>query len=404
MDIDKEKELFGQKFRLVDQGLDEGQVYAFVNGLTDQLLDTDFSRKLKHLDSIVNKLTKQYGELANRLEDLNSEPMPVEEEVEQESPGGKIRSGLAEWLSDYRGGERAEVDKQGSGSGGEVSSIAGNPGPNPVPSSPQLSDFVAGPRRRQASNTDDRLEHLDVLTRFAERTVIEAVKEAESVKVEIEQKAKAEAVDMVQHARELAKGEADSIITEAGVGAERKAQEIISVAEQRAREIVEAAEKQTGKKKKPAPETAAPVSEQEGQGGASQDVAGEVEERTAVTGEEQEGQLTAEDGQSTLDPDSYAGTVELSLPPPISLNRLLQVHKQLKEHPSVHVLSLSGSVDQGIIMKVLLETPIPLLKIIEELPEVENAEEEMQPIDPAFPGLLMGPEHPLRKIIVNIGA
>lgn len=62
---------------------------------------------------------------------------------------------------------------------------------------------------------DNKLDHLNSLTKLAEKTVAEAEKMAETIKKESEEKAKTEAIKIVASAEEKAQTEADRIINEA---------------------------------------------------------------------------------------------------------------------------------------------------------------------------------------------
>ena len=97
-----------------------------------------------------------------------------------------------------------------------------------------------------------KLENIDSLMELAEKTVIEAGKEAEGIKLEAEKKANARAAAIVARAegkakavaqkviakaKEKAEAEARRIIAEAGQRAEESVQERLSLAEQQAQEI-----------------------------------------------------------------------------------------------------------------------------------------------------------------------
>ena len=60
-----------------------------------------------------------------------------------------------------------------------------------------------------------KLEHIDSLKKLAEKTVIEADKQAENIKLEIQEQAKAEAASTIAEAEERAKAEAEKIIVDA---------------------------------------------------------------------------------------------------------------------------------------------------------------------------------------------
>jgi len=71
-------------------------------------------------------------------------------------------------------------------------------------------------------------------------------------------------------------------------------------------------------------------------------------------------------------PPLYEGTVELKIPPPIPFDRMLQLHKNLKRIPEIGVTNVQRLGDKGLTMELRLQSPIPLLKIIGNLPEVEK--------------------------------
>lgn len=79
-----------------------------------------------------------------------------------------------------------------------------------------------------------KLEHLDSLTKFAEYTIIEASKVAQSIKAEIVEKAQEEATAIVADAGKKARMEAAIIMAEA----DKTSKERISVAEHEATGIV----------------------------------------------------------------------------------------------------------------------------------------------------------------------
>ena len=73
-----------------------------------------------------------------------------------------------------------------------------------------------------------KLEHLDSLKKLAEKTVIEADKQAENIKLEIQEQAKAEAASTIAEAEEKARAEAEKIIVDAQ---QRKAKSDKTIAE-----------------------------------------------------------------------------------------------------------------------------------------------------------------------------
>lgn len=132
--MEKHKELWGRKFRIVKNGLDESDVASFIDTLRGP--DFDLDGRLERLDSLIASLTEKYGELAGRFDLADSEAGPSEGDAD--CPG---------W---------------------------------------------------------EKLQHLDSLTRFAQRTIVEADKEAEKIKAEAEEKAQS----ILEQARARAEQEA----------------------------------------------------------------------------------------------------------------------------------------------------------------------------------------------------
>jgi len=415
--MERKKELWGHKFKIVKNGLDEAEVYSFVDSLTNQY--GNLAKQIEHLDSLVSRLSYQYSHLATKLEHLDS---PANHHTERHA---------------------AEVDD-----GMERLDLLGT--------TPNGDTVEVG---------SDKLENIHALTRFAERTIVEAAKQANATKTEIEEKAKAKAISIVASAEEKARVEADAIIAETEMRAKERGEEIIAAAQQEAQELIEGAQRRVEAVGAPAQDEADQLvaeARQEAEQNA-QDILGEAKKRAeegAQLVKQEADQLLAEGKQITedeirqafeniqhnllslvevfekppakstkkggavpgrskteaaghvptetttdetekRDPDLFTGTVELALPPPVVLDRMLQLHKHLKRTPNVDVLNLGGSVDKGITIRVLVQNPTPLLKVIGKLSEVEEASEELPDANKAVPGRETGEETSIRRIIVT---
>jgi DNA-binding response OmpR family regulator len=99
--------------------------------------------------------------------------------------------------------------------------------------------------------------------------------------------------------------------------------------------------------------------------------------------------------------DLYDGTIELAMLPPVSLQQMLQVHQHLRHVQQMNVLNLGGSVDKGITIRVYLETPIPLLKILSDLPDVERASAESAEPESIIP-TRQGESPKVRRVVVTL--
>jgi DNA-binding response OmpR family regulator len=95
----------------------------------------------------------------------------------------------------------------------------------------------------------------------------------------------------------------------------------------------------------------------------------------------------------------YKGTIELAILPPVSLQQVLQLHEDLRPITQMNVLNLGGSVDKGITIRICIETPIPLLKMLRDLPEVEKASDELEEPERIVPAR-QGEGSKVRRIVV----
>ena len=422
--MEREKELWGRKFKIVDNGLDETEVYSFVDSLTNQY--GNFARRLEHLDTLVNRLAEQYGNLAQKLDQPDNPPqthLPNRHTIDAD----ESTSNPLDFLTAHTNGNSAEFDS-------------------------------------------DKLENLDSLTRFAERTVVEAAKQAKIIKTEIEEKAKAKANSIISYAEEKARIEADRIIAEAELRTQERGKEIIAASQQEAQGLIElteqklvafkrtdqieakrAAEQQVQdilNNAREKTEESAQIIKQEAEQLLSKKASelkkddlkevfesihqkllslSELFESPAVitmgedstlveaadeevsenvqpesTGKEPQEQHTS-DPEKTVgqNPDLFDGTVELALPPPVALDQMLQLHKFLKETPHVDVLNLGGSVEKGITIRIVMDSPTPLLKIIGDLPEVGTISEEYPDAEKIVPSRQSGEAPSVRRIIIT---
>jgi len=219
-----------------------------------------------------------------------------------------------------------------------------------------------------------KLQNIDSLMELADKVVMEAGKEAERIKLEAEreanaraaaiiaravEKAKAAAQKVVAKAKEKSEAEGRRIIDEARCRAEERAKERLSLAEQQAPEVLKAAEQNASY------------------------IIAEAKEKTEqaalkVSAEKPSEQpsFSQEEGEKKESADSYEETVELTLQPPVALDRILQLHKQLKKNAGAKVVDLKGSLDKGVRIKLQVQSHIPLLSMLAALPEVEKVSDE----------------------------
>lgn len=97
----------------------------------------------------------------------------------------------------------------------------------------------------------------------------------------------------------------------------------------------------------------------------------------------------------------YQGVAELAIVPPVSLYQMMQLHEHLRIIPQIQILNLGGSVDKGITVRLILESPAPLIQILREQPEVERASDESQVSEQKVPRR-KGEDPPVRRIVVEL--
>jgi cell division septum initiation protein DivIVA len=213
---------------------------------------------------------------------------------------------------------------------------------------------------------------------------------------------------------QTARAEAEKIITEANQIAEKTSQEKVSTAQQKAQELIRAAEEQASRiiseakqkaravewqarqilnaaKEKAEKETllirqeaqqlrlkTKPLSEVQPKVTAQADIeksrldSGDTKVKQALPPSGQEGEGKAENSEL------YDGTVELVILPPIAPERLLKLVRQLRRTRQISIMNLDVSLAKGVKIKLFLRTRIPLLKILEAIPEVEKVSGELK--------------------------
>ena len=92
-------------------------------------------------------------------------------------------------------------------------------------------------------------------------------------------------------------------------------------------------------------------------------------EPAAKEGEKREVEEEAEPAVVTK---LYKGVVELTIMPPVDLGQLENLEKDLRQVENLHLVLVGGSVDEGNRIVVSAEEPIPLLRILKEMPAVEQ--------------------------------
>ena len=450
----KTKDLWGRKFKIVKNGLDEAEVFSFIGALIDQ--NNTLSSKLEHLDS----LTK----LAERtVIEANKQAQSTKKEIEEKANAGaasiiseaeeKARKDTERILAEYE--QKAKQITQEKISAVEqqtqlilkeaeekVESIKANANDlattivdeakhNSTLIQQQAQEMLKSAEekaesiRTNASDEADKLlikarQDVAAIERQGQDILKAAEEKADSIKANAEKKANRIMTDAKEKAEELASSriaiaekEAQNILEASKAKAEEEAHRIKQKSEQllkRSRKIAESEIKEKLKKV------------YQGLLSGLED----IEETTVIPSEElKESELVkpepvvqlkvekkTKDSPKQLPPLEekvkieegpaiYEGNVELVIPPPLGLDKMLQLHKHLRNIPNIEVLNLGVSADKSITIRVILENPTPLRKILEDLPEVQTTADAPQDAEMTSLTKRTGEMAPVRRIIVT---
>jgi hypothetical protein len=281
---------------------------------------------------------------------------------------------------------------------------------------------------------------------------------AAEVVAKAEEEARAAAERTMAETAEQAKAEAGGILAQAEKKAEEEAQQKLRWAEQRAIEIAKAADEKAEATRTLAEEEAARIvadanerSEQEAsqireearklllesrkiaeseigelrgkflkacEGVFSEAAAFSTEKRSesaeplvAIEAGLEPADLMAAEvpGESTADEvkslgkssASYQGDVELVVMPPVSLERLLDLYRHLRSTPEIKVLYMKGAADNAVNIRLYLPNPLPLISVLEALPEVESASDRRKVIERIIPARRKGNDQSVRTVLVT---
>jgi len=100
-------------------------------------------------------------------------------------------------------------------------------------------------------------------------------------------------------------------------------------------------------------------------------------------------------------PVLFNGVVEVSFSRPVSLHQILQLYNHLKSVRQLDILNVLGSANEDVTIKILLETPIPLIKILRDLPEVEKISDGSQDAENVISNS-KGVASPVKRLVIGL--
>jgi len=450
----KIRELWGRKFKIVKNGLDEAEVFSFIGGLIDQ--NNALASKLEHLDS----LTK----LAERtVIEANKQAQSTKKEGEE-----KANAGAASIIAEAEEKARKEIDRITS----EGERKARQSAQEKIAAAEQQAQSMLTAAEEKAesikANADDEANRITAEAKqnaiATEQQAQEILKTAEEQAESIKTNADNEANIIITVAKQnamAAEQQAQSMLTAAEemaesikANAEKKANKIVSEAKERAEDLVNARAASAEKEAQSIFEEAKAKAEEEAHlikqkseqllKRSKRISEGEIKEKlkrvyqgllSSLEGIDETIALPIEEGKESEpakpepivhakaerktkespkqpppseekvavkeSPALYQGTVELVIPPPLGLDRMLQMHKHLRNIPNIEVLNLGVSADKSITIRVMLENPTPLRSILEDLPEVETVADAPQDAEMTTPTKKTGERTPVKRIIVT---
>jgi len=202
----------------------------------------------------------------------------------------------------------------------------------------------------------------------------EGRKAAQSITGEAKTKSEIEANRLIAEAEQKAK----HVVEDAHNTAESEASAIVLEAHGKAKQIIEEADNAKSKMLADAEEiTKQPTEEarQKSDNNASRIVAEPGHKLSQVIKEAKSQDIEKplqEGGMSKL----YDGVIELAVAPHVNVSTLCALHKQLKQTPNVDVLSVKGSVNEGLRIRMLVKTPLPLLEFIKGISAVKDVTDD----------------------------
>lgn len=416
----KIKELWGRKFKTVKNGLDEAEVFAFIGNLIEQ--NKELLTKIEHLDSLT-KLAERTIIEAHKQGDLIRKELEEKAKVQSDAivadAEEKAKAEAARIINEAE--QKAEQGTQ------ERIDAAIQQGEAILRAAEEKAESLKASTEKEAKERANNIvaeanQNAAVIEQQAQDTIKKAEEKAESIKTSAEKKAnriladaKEKADDLVKARTASAEKEAQSILKETKAKADAEAQIIKQKAEQLLKRSKKVAESEIREKfKKVYRELLSNLDFVEDTAIIPIAVATEkedvepqkpeaviVEQAEAVTEEPPRKHYIVREEKKEEGAALYKGTVEIVIPPPLSLDRMLQLHKHLRNISQIEVLNLGVSADKSITIRVHMDNPTPLLRILEDLPEVETASDMLQDAETTIVSRKTGEKTPVKRVMVT---
>lgn len=374
----KTGEIQRRKFGAVDNGLDEAGVAALVSNLIDQ--NSDLLSKQEHLHSLTKLLEKAVLKAQEEADSIRAE---AEKEANAKVAAiiTKAETGAEELIAEAR--QRAGENAQ------EKISWAEQKARDIIKAAGEEAEAIKGPARREANGiiTEARKKS-EAAERQAQELLIETTEKVESLKGLAEEEASRLIADVKQQVECLA----ETRITKA----QEEGQKIIE-------EAMKTAEMETLRIRQKAGQILL-VSKKLGEDEVRDNFERFCERLLSSSTDAEEGAATSNgSGQVGRKQNLalYDGTVELTIPPPIALDRIVKLHRHLRGTPDIKIMKMRGTADKGLRMQLHLRSRTPLLNILEALPEVKKASDPLLRAGNVAHSQPATGKRPVRRIVVT---
>jgi vacuolar-type H+-ATPase subunit H len=410
----KIKEIWGRKFKIVKNGLDEAEVFSFIGGLIEQI--SALTSRLEHLDS----LTK----LAERtVIEANKQAQSIKKETEE-----KANASAASIVADAEEKARKESDRiiaegeeKAKQSTEEKITAAERQAQSILTAAQEKAESIKTNADAEANGIIAEAKQNAIAIEQQAQEILKAAEEkAESIKANADQEAnkitseaRERAEDLVNARVASAEKEAQSILEKARARAQEEALLIKQKSEQLLRRSKRISEGEIKEKLKKVYQglissledidetTVIPIEEAEKAEPAKPEPIVHVKAERKTKEAHKQAAPSEEKVEAKESIAIYEGIVELVIPPPLGLDRMLQLHKHLRNIPDIEVLNLGVSADKSITIRVKLENPTPLRSILEGLAEVGTTEEATQNAEMTTSTKKPGEKIPIKRIIVT---
>ena len=321
----KTREIRGWQFRTAKNGLDQDDVSSFIDNLTSQ--HDDLTERLHDVDSLIHLAE-------NTIVEAGKQAKTIEAEIEEEA-----RVKAASLIAEAEEKARADVER--------------------------LLDEVRENARAETASIHEEAEQLGVATRQKVENEIKQAFEAVCADI-FAGKYSGETPETVVIDAQSERESVDEVDTTLIETTDTTTQETFDHLDQDSQ--VDEIEDEC------VPATIVEQNDLEAQ--AAPDEAFVVEaayQPDESASAELEDDLTPppDDGDASAD-ELCQGHVELRIPPPIALDRVLRMHRELKENPQIDVRSFAVSAEDGVKVELSLPSAMPLISILESIPGVTD--------------------------------